>query len=140
MTAIVTGASLGLNNSSLKVLGQDGEFGTPALGASGEHVYVNSTTGTLVVQRKDEILVGLGNDISVVRTYNSQGLLDGDNNDNWRIGLHKRVYVNSTTGKLVVQRKDEILVGLGNDISVVRTYNSQGLLDGDNNDNWRIGL
>ena len=92
MTAIVTGASLGLNNSSLKVLGQDGEVGTPALGASGEQVYVNSTTGNLVVQRKDEILVGLGNDISVVRTYNSQGLLDGDNNDNWRIGLYKRVY------------------------------------------------
>src|SRR5215510_12702461 len=64
MTAIVTGASLGLNDSSLKVLGQDGQVGN----------------------------AGLGNDISVVRTYNSQGVLDGDNNDNWRIGLYKRVY------------------------------------------------
>jgi hypothetical protein len=91
MAAIVAGASLGLTNTSLAVLGPQGQVGSATHGASGERVYVNSTTGNLVIQRRDELVVGVGNDTSLVRTYNSQGRFDDDNGDNWRIGIYKRV-------------------------------------------------
>src|SRR5262249_28326784 len=91
MAAIGTGASLGLTNSSLAVLGAQGQVGTALQGgSSGERVYVNATTGNLVVQRSDEIVVGVGNDLALVRTYNSQGRLDDDNGDNWRLGIYRR--------------------------------------------------
>jgi hypothetical protein len=91
MASIISGNSLGLSDTSLFVLGPDGAVGQAAHGRAGERVYVNSTTGNLVVQNRDELLVGLGPDIGILRTYNSQGQVDGDNNDNWRIGLYKRV-------------------------------------------------
>jgi YD repeat-containing protein len=45
-----------------------------------------------VVQNQDEVLIGRGPDVAVLRTYNSRGLLDDDNGDNWRLGLYRRVY------------------------------------------------
>ncbi len=55
-------------------------------------MYVNSTTGNLVIQGEDERLRALGLDALVTRIYNSQGLLDDDNGDNWRLGVHQRVF------------------------------------------------
>jgi YD repeat-containing protein len=86
MTGIVTGAGLGLYGNALNVLGN------ATLGANGNRVYVNSTTGNLIVQQQDEYLASVGLDLGLSRTYNSLGVLDGDNNDNWRLSLHRRVY------------------------------------------------
>lgn len=91
MVAFVSGNSLGLFNSSLDVLGTRGAVGNGGLGQSGEALYVNAATGNLVVQHQDELLVGLGPDVGLVRTYNSQGQKSDDNGDNWRLGLHKRL-------------------------------------------------
>src|SRR5215510_6194212 len=91
MAAIISGNSLGLSNSSLATLGGQGVLGSAPNGRSGENVYVDSVTGNLVLQNRDELLLGRGFNIGLVRTYNSQGLLDGDNNDNWRLGVYKKV-------------------------------------------------
>ena len=91
MVAIVSGNSLGLTSSSLDRLGQPGSLGQSVAGRAGEGVYVNSTTGNLVVQRTDELLMGVGPDAQLLRTYNSQGQFDGDNGDNWRIGFYRQV-------------------------------------------------
>ncbi len=92
MTAIVAGSSLGLSNTSLYTLGSQGMLGQPAQGRAGEGVYVNAATGNLVVQNRDELVIGRGPDLSLLRTYNSQGLLNDDNGDNWRLGVYRKVY------------------------------------------------
>jgi YD repeat-containing protein len=89
MVAFVSGNGLGLGNSSSDILGPQGTVGNSSLGRSGDQVFVNGSTGNLVVQRQDDFLSVLGQDISVVRTYNSLGLADGDNNDGWRLGVAK---------------------------------------------------
>src|SRR6266536_960477 len=91
MVAIVSGNELGLFNSSLNLLGKDGPSGQPNLGRSGERIYLNSATGNLIVQQQDEVLVGLGPDVALLRTYNSQGRLNDDNADNWRLSVHKQL-------------------------------------------------
>src|SRR6266540_284013 len=73
MVAIVSGNELGLFNSSLNLLGSQGPSGQPNLGRSGERIYLNSATGNLIVQQQDEVLVGLGPDVALLRTYNSAG-------------------------------------------------------------------
>jgi len=61
MTAIISGNTLGLSTSSLEVLGgQQGSVGQASEGRAGERVYVNSTIGNLVIQNRDDLLVGLG--------------------------------------------------------------------------------
>jgi YD repeat-containing protein len=91
MTAIISNNNLGLAASSLNGAGgfNVGGFGQP--GNSGESMYVNIATGNLIVQRQDEILKARGLDVSALLTYNSQGVLDGDNNDNWRIGFYRQI-------------------------------------------------
>ncbi len=89
MAALVVGADLGLGNSSLNTLGLS--QGSAAQGQAGESVYVNLGTGNLVLQQQDEMLFGLGMPVSSLRTYNSQGVVDGDNNDNWRIGFYRQL-------------------------------------------------
>ena len=91
MVAVVTGAGLGLSNTSKELAGQAGELGQSAFGRANERVTVNAATGNLVIQNRDEFLVGIGEDVSVARTYNSLGAWDGDNNDNWRVGFYRRV-------------------------------------------------
>ncbi|MDP9933620.1 Ig-like domain repeat protein, partial [Variovorax paradoxus] len=86
MVAIVSGNSLGLSLSSLATLGQRGQVGMAGQGRSGEQAYVNAATGNLVLQTRDELLLGRGPDTVSVRTYNSQGLLSDDNADNWAVG------------------------------------------------------
>jgi YD repeat-containing protein len=98
MVSVVTGAGAGLVNTSRELVGTDGELGQSTLGRAGDRVTVNAATGNLVVQNRDEFLVGLGEDVSLLRTYNSQGVWDGDNGDNWRIGYYRRV--SNLTGTL----------------------------------------
>ena len=86
MVAIVSGNSLGLSLSSLATLGQRGQVGMAGQGRSGEQAYVNAATGNLVLQTRDELLLGRGPDTVSLRTYNSQGLLSDDNGDNWTVG------------------------------------------------------
>ncbi|WKB55622.1 LysM peptidoglycan-binding domain-containing protein [Eleftheria terrae] len=91
MTAIVAGQGLGWMTSSLGQLGAGGQLGQAGQGRSGERVYVNAGTGNLVVQQQDEWLMGAGPDVALLRTYNSLGGADGDNNDQWRLGLSRRI-------------------------------------------------
>ncbi|MCW7538237.1 LysM peptidoglycan-binding domain-containing protein [Aquabacterium sp. A7-Y] len=91
MTAIVAGQGLGWMTSSLGQLGTGGQLGQASQGRSGERVYVNAGTGNLVVQQQDEWLMGAGPDLALLRTYNSLGGADGDNNDQWRLGLSRRI-------------------------------------------------
>lgn len=72
--------------------------------AAPDQVFVNSTTGNLVIQGTDEILTATGADIAVARTYNSVGITEGDNNDGWRVGV---------LGSLVINA----------DVSIIKTYN-----------------
>ena len=92
MVAAISGSGLGLFGSSLSALGGAGIVGNAGAGRGGDRVYVNTATGNLIVQSQDEALSALGLDLALIRTYNSQGLLNDDNGDNWRLGVHQRVY------------------------------------------------
>lgn len=98
MVGIVAGNSLGLSSTSLGVLNGGVHDLQAAVGRGRDFAYVNATTGNLVIQRNDELVMGLGTDTAVLRTYNSQGLLDDDNADNWRIGFYRSL--NALTGTL----------------------------------------
>ncbi|WP_048438762.1 RHS repeat protein, partial [Caenimonas sp. SL110] len=90
MVGIVSGNSLGLDLTSGATLGQRGQLGQSALGQTAERSYVNVATGNLVVQDVDDFLASNGLDVTALRTYNSQGLLDDDNADNWSNGFYKK--------------------------------------------------
>ncbi|HOY69474.1 MAG TPA: hypothetical protein PLZ85_01275, partial [Methylotenera sp.] len=92
MVAVVTGNSLGLIGSSAGVVGNHGQLGSAATGQGGDVAFVNAATGNLTIQRQDELLIGVGADIGIVRTYNSRGTFDYDNNDNWQLSLYRRVF------------------------------------------------
>lgn len=100
MVAIVSGGALGLQSGSRFVLGGDrGTVGNAALGRNGDQAYLNAANGNLVIQSRDEFLAANGIDTALLRTYNSQGIYtdrlgvfgDGDNGDNFRLGVYKRV-------------------------------------------------
>jgi YD repeat-containing protein len=92
VVAIVTGAGLGLERSSAFVLGSGAQLGSANLGRGGDGVYVNAATGNLIISNRDEFLIGRGPDSVINRTYNSRGLLNDDNQDNWRMSTHRRVF------------------------------------------------
>src|SRR6185312_4978279 len=98
MVAYVSGNGLGWINSSAGVLGSAGQVGDATMGKSGEGIDVNVTTGNLIISHRDEYLSGLGLDLPILRTYNSQGLMNDDNGDNWRIGYSRTV--SALTGTL----------------------------------------
>ena len=87
MSATVVCAGLGLVGSSAALLGQGGRLGQAGFGQDGTKVHVNAATGNLVVQRQDDTLAGVGQTANLLRTYNSLGSWDGDNADNWQLGL-----------------------------------------------------
>ncbi|RYF17824.1 MAG: LysM peptidoglycan-binding domain-containing protein [Comamonadaceae bacterium] len=84
MVAIVSGLGPGLEIGSRAVLGQAGAQGDAAAGRNGQSVHVNVATGNLVVQNQDDYLAARGADHAIVRTYNSAGMFDDDNGDQWR--------------------------------------------------------
>ncbi|AYM96375.1 LysM peptidoglycan-binding domain-containing protein [Acidovorax sp. 1608163] len=90
MVAIVSGNSLGLSTSSLSTLAQRGIFGNAAQGRNGEQTFVNIATGNLVLSDSDDRLMAHGGGFEAVRTYNSQGLLNDDNGDNWSAGVYRQ--------------------------------------------------
>lgn len=103
MGAIITGQSLGLFNSSLAALGVQGAMGQASVGQGGERVYVNASTGNLVVQGQDARQSVVGADLSALRTYNSLGNVDdgfgGD--DNWRLGFLSTLSIDGDTATRV---------------------------------------
>ncbi|MCU7934082.1 MAG: hypothetical protein KZQ99_04275, partial [Candidatus Thiodiazotropha sp. (ex Dulcina madagascariensis)] len=107
MASIIGGEHLGLYNGSLGLFG--GGEGQARVGRNGQsdRVYVNTATGNLVVQRRDEYLSGLGLDLALLRTYNSQAQFDDDNGDNWRLNVHQRLYgltgTVNTTGSTITK-------------------------------------
>ncbi|MFC4312712.1 RHS repeat domain-containing protein, partial [Steroidobacter flavus] len=121
MVAVVSGSGLGLFGSSVTTLGGVGASGSASLGRGTDRVYANSTTGNLVVQSQDERLSALGLDLSLVRTYNSQGLLDDDNGDNWRLGVHQRVH--GLAGGALNTAGSTIRKVFGDGREVLYTYN-----------------
>ncbi|MEQ1540682.1 MAG: DUF6531 domain-containing protein [Novosphingobium sp.] len=100
MVAIIGGNVLGLERSSAGVLGGNGQLGSASVGRLGSNVTVNAVTGNLVIQNQDEVLVGRGPDLNLFRTYNSLGLLNDDNGDNWRESAQRMVEVVSAGSKL----------------------------------------
>lgn len=107
MVAIVSGIRAGLELGSRAVLGQAGLAGNPAEGRNAQGVYVNVATGVLVVQNQDDQLAARGHDHSVVRTYNSAGVLDDDNGDQWRADqLSLRLYGTVNAAGSTVHRVD----------------------------------
>ena len=86
MSQLFTSTALGLDLSSLATLGK--RAGGQA--ATGDNaIGINLTTGNLVVQHRDELILSRGEDLGSLRTYNSQGLLNDDNADNWGSGFYK---------------------------------------------------
>jgi YD repeat-containing protein len=123
MVAIVGGAELGLLTGSGSVLGGAGQVGSSPQGRSQEGVLVNAVTGNLVIQRQDEYLAGRGPDVGVLRTYNSLGLLNDDNGDNWRLGYSRKVY--GLTGGSGVNTAGSTVKRLGEDgADVTYTYDA----------------
>jgi YD repeat-containing protein len=92
MTAIVTGNGTGLERSSAWVLGSAGELGSAKLGRGNDNVYVNAANGNLVIDRKDEILVGRGPDEVWGVTYNSQDASTlGGTSMTWQMSSYHRI-------------------------------------------------
>lgn len=88
MVAIVSGNNLGVSLSSLGTLAKWGSQGVSSQGRNGEQSYVNAATGNLVLQDFDDGLASYGNPFAALRTYNSQGVFNDDNGDNWSNGIY----------------------------------------------------
>ena len=78
MVAIVSGEGLGLSTSSLSTLKAQGRIGDAQQGRGNDRIYLNIANGNLVIQSLDEHLAGPGLAIDSLRTYNSQGQLNGE--------------------------------------------------------------
>lgn len=86
MVAVVSGYGLGLFNTTTIGLGNKTEFGQGK-----ESIKINAVTGNLILQQKDDALISQGIDAHLLRTYNSQGLLNDANGDNFRFGFNQQL-------------------------------------------------
>ncbi|WNO11314.1 hypothetical protein [Teredinibacter sp. KSP-S5-2] len=91
MVAVITGAGLGLLDSSVTQSRGAGVVGDGSLGRSDGIAYVNLATGNLVLQVSEQTLSGSGADINMLRTYNSKGETTDGDSDRWRWMGEKRV-------------------------------------------------
>ncbi|MEH3040399.1 MAG: LysM peptidoglycan-binding domain-containing protein [Sphingomonas paucimobilis] len=89
MVAIFAGAGTGLERGSGNIVGAAGTVGASAFGRGGSQVQVNAANGNLVIARQDEFLSAMGDDVALLRVYNSQGDLSDTNGDNWRMGENR---------------------------------------------------
>src|ERR1700737_4721048 len=121
MVAVVSGNGVGLGNTSLNTLGSQGAVGKASEGNAGEQVYVNSSTGNLVIQDRDDYLASLGLNLPVVRTYNSQGLLSDDLGGNWRMGVSERLL--NLTGTVNIAGSMIVKV-FGDESEIIYAYNA----------------
>ncbi len=62
-------------------------------------LYVNASTGNLILQNLDEKISGMGADLQYLRTYNSQGQLNGQNQGNWRHVGERNLIISGTLGE-----------------------------------------
>ncbi len=67
MSAYFTAHGLGLLDSSILQLGNNGSFGQANIGQDNESHFINVATGNLVLRNQDEILVGQGVDTNVFK-------------------------------------------------------------------------
>ena len=88
MVAVITGNGLGIGNSSLTQIGQ-GPGGSASLGQDPLNQYVNAANGNLVLQTVDEGLLFDGLPLNMLRTYNSQGQFNGQND--WSYGFSRSI-------------------------------------------------
>ena len=105
MANVIAGSGLGLFNAQAG-LSHDPLAGLAVGRTRVQDVRINAVTGNLVVQGADEQFAGLGAAFGVMRTYNSQGQQDGDNNDGWRFGHVGSVALEgmaNTAGSLVLR-------------------------------------
>ncbi len=104
MTAIVTGKGLGLQRTSVDLLGSRAQLGSAGLGRAPQGVTVNAGTGSLVIQTQDEILVGRGPDAMFNSTYNSLGALNNNytnldgtaDADGWLLSTQRKLVLSGT--------------------------------------------
>ncbi|KQM61735.1 MULTISPECIES: LysM peptidoglycan-binding domain-containing protein [unclassified Sphingomonas] len=89
MVAIFAGAGTGLERGSGNIIGAGGTVGSSVFGRGGSQVQVNAANGNLVIARQDEFLSAVGDDVALLRVYNSQGDLSDTNGDNWRMGENR---------------------------------------------------
>lgn len=82
MAVVIGGAGLG----NYDVLGQ---AGIKLSGTNGFNI--NASTGNLVIRGNDHSLVSRGLDLSLARTYNSQGTKNDFDGDNWRFSFEKHI-------------------------------------------------
>ena len=106
MVSIVSGDSLGLSLGSLANLDQEGAGNAAPVGRNGERAYVNAATGNLVLQRQDDYLSSRGADLSVLRTYNSRGVLAGGGAVGWALGSTRQRLDNGSAGNIIRTDRD----------------------------------
>lgn len=120
MVAIFAGGGTGLERSSGNIIGAAGTIGSSGAGRGGNQVQVNAANGNLVIARQDEFLSAIGDDLTVLRIYNSQGDLSDTNGDNWRMGENRilRGLIGTANGP------NSSIERVGADGSVVTYYRS----------------
>ncbi|QIJ85205.1 hypothetical protein G3U99_13455 [Vibrio coralliilyticus OCN008] len=84
MATVIGGTGLGLfdtlGQSGIKLGGNNG-------------LQINASSGNLVLHHQDQTLVSKGLDLSLARTYNSQGNQQDANGDNWRFSFEREIQV-----------------------------------------------
>ncbi|WP_284620667.1 hypothetical protein, partial [Aquabacterium humicola] len=104
MTAIIGGGNLGLFNTSADVLGM--RSGSGAIGRTGSDTsIVNVSNGNVVIQSwTDEFLASKGLGTALMRSYNSRGLLNDDNGDNWQLDIARLIGDLDPAGSVITRQ------------------------------------
>ncbi|MEM9103405.1 MAG: DUF6531 domain-containing protein, partial [Pseudomonadota bacterium] len=92
MSAFVVGSGLGLFNSNTQA-----SLMQATLGQAKQNYTINLANGNLVLQGRDQMLVGQGTDINLLRTYNSQGKFSHEDDNHWGYSFDRRLLFNDDT-------------------------------------------